>query len=132
VIPLAERDRLPISQPTRLLMVAIGLVLVLGVAVAGARVGDDGKKPAASPPALVTQGGPSTTAAQVPDDTTTTTAVEPSSTSTTEAPTSGLGTGGSGSAGGNGLASTGGTPFAVPGALLLAAALVTRRLLSLR
>jgi hypothetical protein len=132
VISLAERDRLPIGRPIRLLVVAIGLVLVVGVAVVAARVGDHGTKRASSPSTSLTQPSPSTTVAQVPDDTTTTTAVEPPSTNTTEAPSSGLGTGGSGSAGGNGLAATGGLPFALPGALLLAAAYVTRRLLSLR
>lgn len=140
MIPLAERYRLPISQRTRILLVAIILVLLAGLAVAATQPGnlgdDDGDRTAAELTGTTTaEGTTPTSAAQA---TTTTEATGPTVTTdpgtgtesptTTAAPGSGLGAEGSGSAGEGELADTGGLPFAVPGALLLVAAALSRRL----
>lgn len=114
---------------------AIALVLVVGVALAVARPGNLGdhatSKAAATSTTAVTEAPSSTSTTPTTAPATTSTTAAPATstpTPTTAAPASGLGASGAGSAGHRGLATTGGLPWALPGGVLLLAAIVTRRL----
>ena len=125
-----DNEVIPLVNQGRLVAVAIAIVLAVGVAVAVAKpgsLGDDGPAKQAAATTTTTVAAATTTTGEPSTTTTTVTAGASAATSTTT-PASGLGTAGAGSAGQRGLASTGGVPWAVPGAVLLVAAIVTRRL----
>ena len=117
------------SQGVRALLVAVVVVLLAGVAFAAFQPGNLGDDDDGETAAEVT----TTTSTTDPDvaGTTSTTAADPDvTTSTSQVPSSGLGTDGSGSAGDDDLADTGGLPLLLPGGLLLAGAMLSRRLLT--
>jgi hypothetical protein len=109
---------------------AIAVVFVVGLAVAIAKPGNLGGSSSeqAAPPTTTSTTSTTAVTPTTAATSTTTLALTPPTTPTTSAPTSGLAATGAGSVGRRGLATTGGSPWALPGGILLAAALATRRL----